>query len=105
MGFLLFLFVLVGWVYLYSRLRRAEDRLEQDAAARAELTRRIWELERSQTIPPVQTAAPPAIEPLAPPLPMVFELPPVVVPPMEPVVEPTPLHEPAPVFTTSELFR
>ena len=105
MGFLFFLFVLVGWAYLYSRLRRAEDRLEQDAAARAELTRRIWELERSQTVPPVQTPVPPAIEPLAPPLPMVFELPPVVVPPMEPVVDPTPLPEPAPVFTLSELFR
>ena len=105
MGFLFFLFVLVGWAYLYSRLRRAEDRLEQDAAARAELTRRIWDLEQSRSTPAVQTAAPPAIEPLAPPLPMVFELPPVVVPPMEPVVDPTPLPEQGLVFTTSELFR
>src|SRR5580658_5037845 len=107
MGFLLFLFVLVGWAYLYSRLRRAEDRLEQDAEARAELTRRIWELERSRTVPPVQIPAPPAIEPLAPPLPFAFELPPVVIPPMEPVpeLEPEPTPVPDPVSTTPALFR
>jgi uncharacterized membrane protein len=92
MGVLFFLFVIVAWAYLYSRLRSAEDRLEQDAEARAELTRRIWALEQSQ-------AAPPPPEPaVVPPL-IVFEPPPVVVPPPEP--EPTP----APVFTTSELFR
>ena len=59
MGFLFFLFVLVGWAYLYSRLRRAEDRLNQDQYERerdseviAELTRRVWALEKSRPAPP-----------------------------------------------------
>ena len=58
MGFLLFLFVLVGFVYLYSRMRRAEDRLNQDQYERsrdseviAGLTRRVWALEQSQAAP------------------------------------------------------
>ena len=102
MDFLIFLFVLVGWAYLYSRLRRTEDRLEQDAEARAELTRRIWELERSQTVPAAETPAPPAVEPFTPPRPLVFEPPSVVIPPLEPVTETTSVPEP--VFTTSPLF-
>ncbi len=59
MGYLFFLVVLVGWAYLYNRLRRAEDRLNQDQYERArdseviaELTRRIWTLEKSQPVPP-----------------------------------------------------
>jgi uncharacterized membrane protein len=34
MSFLLFLLVLVGWLYLYSRLRRAEDRIEDESHQR-----------------------------------------------------------------------
>ena len=55
MGFLLFVLALAGWAYLYSRMRRAEDRLNQnqyersrDSDAIAELTRRVHELEKSQ---------------------------------------------------------
>src|SRR5271165_75944 len=102
MGFLFFLSVLVGWAYLYSRLRRAEDRLEQDQYERsrntdliAELTRRVWALEKSQT------ATPP--EPVLVPPPVVFEPPPIVVPPTEPQPSPEPM--PAPVFNLPELFR
>ncbi len=53
MGFLFLLFGLVGWAYLYSRMRRAEDRLNQnqyernrDSEVIAELTRRVWALEQ-----------------------------------------------------------
>src|ERR1700723_2059008 len=57
MSFLFFLLMLVGWAYLYSRLRRAEDRLDQDQYERggdseiiAELTRRVYALEKSQPV-------------------------------------------------------
>ncbi len=96
MGVLFFLAVIVGWAYLYSRLRRAEDRLEQDADARAELTRRIWALEHSQAAPPSPAVQP---DPIVTPPPVVFDLPSVV------VSTPEPTLEQAPVFTTSELFR
>src|SRR5713226_9739125 len=93
MGFLFFLFAVVGWAYLYSRLRRAEDRLNDAQYARArdgeriaELTRRIWTLEKSQnttvsSIPattPAETLAPPSA-PEAPPYSERFEQPPPVV--------------------------
>ncbi len=113
MGFLFFLFVLVAGAYLYSRLRRAEDRLNEDQYARArdgeliaELTRRVWALEKSQTTPPpsVPVAAPapapqPHAEPFVPPPPPVVEPVSIVVPELDPAPEPTP------VFTTSALFR
>ncbi len=108
MGFLFFLFVLVGWAYLYSRLRRAEDRLNQDRYERereteviAELTRRVWALEKSRSVPPpipvatpVQTIVPPSV---------VFDPPSIVVPPLvDPTPEPAP--PPAQVFAASEVF-
>jgi uncharacterized membrane protein len=119
MGFLLFLFVLVAWAYVYSRLRRAEDRLEQEANERArnddliaQLTRRVWALEKSQAksqstpvvpsvVPSVDTPAPkppPEPAPFVVPPPVVFEPPSVVVPPPEP----TPV--PVPAIAASELF-
>ena len=98
MTFLLFLFALAGWAYLYSRLRRAEDRLEQDQYERsrnsdliAGLTRRVWALEKSQTAPAQQQVVVEA--------PLVFEPPPIVVPPPDPTPVPTP------VFNTPEIFR
>jgi hypothetical protein len=119
MGFLFFLFAVVGWAYLYSRLRRAEDRLNDDQYARArdgeriaELTRRIWTLEKSRTAAvsstPVETLAqpaatepPPYSEPFEPPPSVVFQPPSVVVPPPEPPPVPAPVarelfREPAP---------
>lgn len=58
MGFLFLLFGLVGWAYLYSRMRRAEDRLNQNQYERnrdseliAELTRRVWAIQKSQAAP------------------------------------------------------
>ena len=121
MGFLFFVLVLVGWLILFSRLRRAEDRLNQEQHARsldgeriAELTRRIWTLEKSQTatlssIPaatPVEKPAqppaaepPPCSEPFEPPPPLVFEQQSVAVPPLD---QPS---TPAPVFVAPELFR
>src|SRR5580658_4534438 len=108
MGFLFFLFVLAAVVYLYNRLSRAEDRLNEEQNARAhdselisELTRRVWALEKSQTTPPSAPVAAPAPKPHREPVvspPPVVEPVSIVVPPLEP----TP--EPAPVFTTSELF-
>jgi hypothetical protein len=48
MTFLFFLLALVGWIYLYDRMRRTEDRLDRETQARthdkdliAELTRRV----------------------------------------------------------------
>src|ERR1700722_19007742 len=96
MGFLFFLLVLVGWVYLYSRLRRAEDRLDQDkyecwrdSDVIAELTRRVYALEKSQSVPPPVPVVTP-VETIVPP------------PPLEPKpFEPPPL--PVPAFAASEL--
>ena len=92
MGYLFFVVAVVGWAYLYSRLRRAEDRLNQDQYERArdseviaELTRRVWALEKSQSAPP-PSAQP---EPLQPPS--------IVVPQQEPTPQPTP------VFAVAEI--
>ncbi len=108
MSFLFFLFMLVGWAYLYTRVRRAEDRLNQDQYDRqrdsdviAQLTRRVWALEKSQSAPP-PIPIPQPIEtppPFTPPAAVIVELPPVILP--EPQVAP----DPAPVFASSELFR
>jgi len=120
MGFLFILFAFVGWAYLYSRLRRAEDRLNQEQYTRsqdseriAELTRRIWMLEKSQTatvssIPaatPVETLVQPRApepplysEPFEAPTPVVFEPASVVVPPSDHPPTPTP------VFAAPDLF-
>jgi uncharacterized membrane protein len=99
MGFLLFLFVAIGWAYLYSRLRRAEDLLDQEQYAHArdvesiaELTRRVWTLEKSQ-------AAPSQPPPFTPPPPVVIEPPALILP----LPEPPPASEP--VLAAPELFR
>jgi len=120
MGFLLFLFALVGWAYLYSRLRRAEDRLNQDQYERsrdgeriAQLTRRVWELEKSQAVRPVEkpALAPPApapplySKPFEPPPSMVFDPPSIAVPPPEPTRLTAPVPRVAPDVAASELFR
>jgi hypothetical protein len=76
MGFLFFIFVLIGLAYLYSRLRRTEDNLQQEIEERkrdndliAELTRRVWKLEQSQP-PPMEVAIPqPPVEAPAPIMP------------------------------------
>jgi uncharacterized membrane protein len=66
---LLFLVAFVGWIYLYNRLLRTEDRLEQELQARshdsdliAALTRRVWKLEQAQ----VTTVAEPVLQPTRP---------------------------------------
>ncbi len=94
MGFLFLLIGLVGWAYLYSRMRRAEDRLNQnqyelnrDGEVIAELTRRVWALEKSQAAPA------PFIPPPAAPTPPVVIAP---APPILPLREPTPVPEPLP---------
>ena len=112
MGFVFFVLVLVGWLILYSRLRRAENRLDQERYERsqdgeriAHLTRRIWALEKSQTatVPSIPAAMP--VEALAkPPAPevsadVVSEPPSVVFTPPEP--QPTPV----PVLAAPEHFR
>lgn len=58
---LLFVVALVGWIYLYNRVLRAEDRLEQESQARscdsdlmAALTRRVGTLENRQPAPPAE---------------------------------------------------
>jgi len=93
---------MVAWAYLYNRLRRAEDRIEQDQYEHrrntgliADLTRRVWALEKSQT--PLL----PAEEPMVVEAPPVFEPPPIVVsaPPLPP--EPAPVS--APVFSPGAL--
>ena len=97
MGFLFLLFGLVGWAYLYSRMRRAEDRLNQNQYERnrdseliAELTRRVWAIQKSQAAPAqAPRPAPPQFIP-RPPEPA----PPVVV--QAPLI--LPLREPAPVL-------
>src|SRR5580698_5650265 len=109
MIFLLFIAGLVGWAYLYSRVRQAEDRLTQnqdergrDSETIAQLTRRVWALEQSQQTPSVESPAP-----FTPPPAVVFDPPSVVVPPLEPspvkASEPTPA--PLPVIPTPEYFR
>jgi uncharacterized membrane protein len=105
MGFLFFLLALVGWAYLYSRLRRAEDRFNQDQYERghdseviAELTRRVYALEKSQSapLPPVEPKS------FEAPAPVVFDPPSIVVPALvDSKPEPTP--PPVPVFSASEL--
>jgi uncharacterized membrane protein len=121
MGFLFLVLVLVGWLILYSRLRRAENRLNQEQYERsqdgeriADLTRRMWALEKSQTatvssIPaamPAETLAPPPApepppysEPFQPSRAVVFEPPSSVVPP------PDHPSTPEPVFAAPEHFR
>jgi hypothetical protein len=112
MGVLFFLIALTGWAYLYSRLRRAEDRHDETVA---ELTRRVFALENSQTAPP--PVQPKTFE-AAPP--MVFDAPSIVFAPLEPTAAPpvvqserseappsmVPSHEPTPapipVFTAPE---
>jgi uncharacterized membrane protein len=112
MGFLLFLVALAGWAYLYSRLRRAEDRLNQDQYERnrdteviAQLTRRVWTVENSQSVPlPMEPlVATPAVEPkpFEPPPAVVFDPPSIVVPPLvDPTPEPAPT--PMPAFAAPE---
>ena len=102
MGFLLFVFALVGWAYLYSRMRRAEDRLNQnqyersrDSDAIAELTRRVHALEKSQLAPPPIPVVEP--KPFVAPAPVVIDPPAVVVPPPQPA--------PLPVIPIPEAFR
>src|ERR1700733_14647803 len=117
MGFLLFLIVLAGFAYLYNRLSRAEDRLNQnqydryrDSEVIAELTRRVWALEKSQPTPTVKSPVPPPqVEPapIALPPPVVFDPPSMVVPPPAPAPEraadPTPV--PLPIIAMPEFFR
>ena len=96
MGFLFFLVVLVAWAFLYSRLRRAEERLEDTAASArsrdsdviAQLTRRVWALERSGA-PVVEEAPVVEREPIvAKPTPVaetvVPEMPAMVIPSEQP---------------------
>jgi uncharacterized membrane protein len=130
MEFLLFIFVLVAWAYLYSRMRRTEDRLNQDQYERsrdsgliAELTRRVWALEKSQPaaasinatpapIPvatPVETPAPaPPLysKPFEPPPPVIFDPPSILIPSPAPTEEPqhAPVPQPIPTFAPSDLF-
>jgi hypothetical protein len=105
MIFLLFVAALVGFAYLYSRLSRAEDRLNQSQHERerdneliAELTRRVWALEKSQTAPP----PPVQPNPLEPPTPVLFTSPIAVRPPDPP---PQTAPEPLPVIAIPESFR
>jgi hypothetical protein len=111
MGILFFLFALVGGAYLYNRLRNAEDRLNQDQYDRsrneatiAELTRRVYALEKMQTATPATPIAEPTVIPEPIPLPPAVVIrPPAIVPPLR---EPEPVPEiPAPVFSAPELFR
>ncbi len=109
MGFLLFLFVLIGFVYLYGRMRRAEERLNQnedrlnqdeyersrDSEIIAALTHRVWALERSQTAPAPPTP-PPAVT-VAPP--------PVILPLSQPTPAPEPVPAPLPIIAMPEIFR
>src|ERR1700733_7288781 len=105
MGVFLFLLVLVGWIYLYSRLRRTEDRLTQDQYERAReseviaaLTRRVYALEKSQLVPPPPVEPKPFEAPAA----VVFDPPSIVVPPLvDSKPEPTPA--PVSVFAASDL--
>lgn len=115
MGFLLFVFTLAGWAYLYNRLRNAEDRLNEEQYERsrnseiiAELTRRVWALEKLPQAPPVESPAPQLAQEPAPftPLPAVVIPPPPVIAPLpqpEPLREPTPA--PLPVIPMPEYFR
>src|SRR5580700_3867803 len=113
MIFLLFIAGIVGWAYLYNRLRNAEDRLNEEQYERsrnseiiAELTRRVWALEKSPQAPPIESPAPqPA--PFTPPPAVVFDPPSVVVPPLEPspVKAPEPTPAPLPVIPIPEYFR
>jgi uncharacterized membrane protein len=111
MSFLLFIAGLVIWAYLYNRLRNAEDRLNEEQYERsrngemiAELTRRVWALEKSQQTTPVEPRAP---QPAAftPPAAVVIPPPPVIppLPQLEPLREPTPA--PLPVIPMPEYFR
>jgi uncharacterized membrane protein len=109
MGFLFFLFVLVAWAYLFSRLRNAEDRLNQEQFERsrdeetiAELTRRVFALEKSEV---KSQAAPPQVQPkpFEPPPAIVFDPTSIVIPALEPTPEPSPIPEP--VFAAPEPFR
>jgi uncharacterized membrane protein len=102
MGFLFFLFALVGWAYLYSRMRRVEDRLNEnqyehnrDVETIAELTRRVWALEKSQAAP--APPAPPPAGTVAPP--------PVILPLAQPTPAPEPIPEPLPTIAMPEVFR
>jgi uncharacterized membrane protein len=117
MIFLLFIAGLVAWAYLYNRLRNAEDRLNEEQYERsrngeiiAELTRRVWALEKLPQAPPVEPALPqPAQEPapFTPPPAAVFDPLSVVVPPLEPspVKAPEPTPAPLPVIPIPEYFR
>jgi uncharacterized membrane protein len=104
MVFLLFVFVLVGWAYLYSRMRQAEDRLNQnqyersrDSDAIAELTRRVYALEKTQAVPPPI--------PVVEPKPFVAPPPVVIDPPSVAVPVPPPPPPPLPVIPMPEVFR
>ncbi len=96
MGILFFLVALAGWAYLYSRVRRAEDRHDEIVAG---LTRRIFALEKSQTMPPpVQPKpfeAPPAV---------VFDSPSIMVPQLESTPAPIPVST-APEAVTQPTWR
>ena len=118
---LLFVFILafVGWVYLYNRLLRADERLDLEIQERARdreliaaLTQRVWKLEKSQgtsreqpVAQPVPEASVPIRTAVTPPAmtrpASVIETPPILI---APPVEPAPPQE-APVavqFTKPE---
>jgi hypothetical protein len=97
MTFLVFLFVLAGWIYLYNRLRNAEERLEQDSQARtrdleliAQLTSRVWKLEKSQESAVVKSE--PVAEEVVSPVRELLEPPRVIAEPV--LFEPPPALEP-----------
>lgn len=117
MDYFIYFLVIVGGLFLYSRLRHAEGRLHEEeenlARERAligELTKRVWALECSRATPPppipVATLAPPVpaaaiVEPPAPrpsffseliePPPVSVAPPPLVVAPRTPPAVPSPL--------------
>jgi uncharacterized membrane protein len=115
MGFFFFLFALVGGLILWNRLRRAEDRMDQNQYERsrdseliAELTRRVWALEKSlPTAAPTKVAPLPPVQPkpFEPPPSVVFDPPSIVVPPVELTPEPPPVPVPVPVFASAEIFH
>ena len=100
MGFLFFLVALAGWAYLYSRLR-SRDRLNEERYERtneivAELTRRVFALEKSQAAaaPPGPASNPSNYAPA-----LVFDSPSIV--PFLPLgATPAPM----PVFTAPEVL-
>ncbi len=109
MTFLLFVAALVGFAYLYGRLNRAEDRLNQtqyehdrDSELIAGLTQRVWALEKSQAAQP----PPVAPQPVEPEAPVVFAPSIAVRPPVHSLeAAPEAAPEPLPVIAIPESFR